>query len=77
MADRRITLVVTEAALAWIAHEGYDPSFGARPLKRVIQREIADRASLLILSGTAVEGSIVTVDVETTNDHTELSLSTT
>jgi len=77
MADRRITLVCTEAALAWIAHEGYDPSFGARPLKRVIQREIADPASLLILSGTAVEGSTVTADVATIDDHAQLSLTTT
>jgi len=76
MADRRITLVTTDAALAWIAHEGYDPSFGARPLKRVIQREIADPASLMILSGTALEGSTVTVDVATTDDHTHLTLTT-
>ena len=63
MADRRITLTLTDAALAWIAHEGYDPSFGARPLKRVIQREIADPASLLILAGTASEGDTVTADI--------------
>ncbi|HRB03544.1 MAG TPA: AAA family ATPase, partial [Ilumatobacteraceae bacterium] len=76
MAERRITLVVSQAAMAWIAHEGYDPAFGARPLKRVIQREIADQASLLILGGTAVEGSTVTVDVATTDDHSQLTLTT-
>jgi ATP-dependent Clp protease ATP-binding subunit ClpB len=59
-----------------MAHEGYDPSFGARPLKRVIQREIADPASLLILSGSAVEGSTVTVDVVTSDGHSELTLTT-
>ena len=63
MADRRITLTLTDAALDWLAHEGYDPSFGARPLKRVIQREIADPSALLILGGQVTEGDTVTVDV--------------
>ena len=62
MAERRLTLNVTEAAMAQLAHDGYDPSFGARPLKRVIQREISDPAALLILEGKAVEGDTVTVD---------------
>ncbi len=62
MADRRLNLVVTDAALAQLAHDGYDPSFGARPLKRVIQREISDAAALLILEGKAVEGDTITVD---------------
>ncbi len=62
MAERRLTLNVTDAALAQLAHDGYDPSFGARPLKRVIQREISDPAALLILEGKAVEGDTVTVD---------------
>ena len=62
MAERRLTLVVTDAAMAQLAHDGYDPSFGARPLKRVIQREISDPAALLILEGKAVEGDTVTVD---------------
>jgi ATP-dependent Clp protease ATP-binding subunit ClpB len=62
VADRRLNLVVTDAALAQLAHDGYDPSFGARPLKRVIQREISDTAALLILEGKAVEGDTITVD---------------
>ena len=62
MADRRITLDVTDAAMAWLAHEGYDPAFGARPLKRVIQREIGDPAAMLILDGKVGEGDTVTVD---------------
>ena len=62
MADRRLTLNVTEAAMAQLAHDGYDPSFGARPLKRVIQREISDPAAMLILEGKAVEGDTLTVD---------------
>ncbi len=62
MAERRLTLNVTDAALAQLAHDGYDPSFGARPLKRVIQREIGDTAAMLILEGKAVEGDTITVD---------------
>ncbi|HSB84766.1 MAG TPA: ATP-dependent chaperone ClpB [Ilumatobacteraceae bacterium] len=62
MAERRLTLNVTEAAMAQLAHDGYDPAFGARPLKRVIQREISDPAALLILEGKAVEGDTITVD---------------
>jgi ATP-dependent Clp protease ATP-binding subunit ClpB len=62
MAERRLALVVTDAAMAQLAHDGYDPSFGARPLKRVIQREISDPAALLILEGKAVEGDTITVD---------------
>jgi ATP-dependent Clp protease ATP-binding subunit ClpB len=62
MAERRLTLNVTDAALAQLAHDGYDPSFGARPLKRVIQREISDPAAILILEGKAVEGDTITVD---------------
>jgi ATP-dependent Clp protease ATP-binding subunit ClpB len=62
MTERRLTLNVTDAALAQLAHDGYDPSFGARPLKRVIQREISDPAALLILEGKAVEGDTITVD---------------
>ena len=63
MAQRRITLDVTDAAMAHLAHEGYDPVFGARPLKRVIQREISDRAAILILEGRVGEGDTVRVDV--------------
>jgi ATP-dependent Clp protease ATP-binding subunit ClpB len=63
MAERRLALTVTDEAMAQLAHDGYDPSFGARPLKRVIQREISDPAALLILEGQAGEGDTVTVDV--------------
>jgi ATP-dependent Clp protease ATP-binding subunit ClpB len=63
LGERRVGLVVTEPAMAWLAHEGFDPAFGARPLKRVIQREISDRAAVLILEGKAPEGSVITVDV--------------
>jgi ATP-dependent Clp protease ATP-binding subunit ClpB len=62
MAARRIVLELTPAAKALLAREGYDPAFGARPLKRVIQREISDRAARLILEGGVGEGDTVLVD---------------
>jgi len=62
LASRRITLEVTDAARAAIAAEGYDPAFGARPLKRVIQREVADRLASALLEGRVGEGSTVVVD---------------
>ena len=62
MADRRITLEVTDDAMHVLAHEGFDPAFGARPLKRVIQREISDRAANLILGGKVGDGDTVVVD---------------
>ncbi|MFT7502068.1 MAG: ATP-dependent Clp protease ATP-binding subunit ClpB, partial [Gammaproteobacteria bacterium] len=57
----RIGLDIDDAAMAQLAHEGYDPSFGARPLKRIIQREIADPAAMLILNGTVPDGGRITV----------------
>jgi ATP-dependent Clp protease ATP-binding subunit ClpB len=62
LASRRIGLEVTDAAMATLAHKGYDPAFGARPLKRVIQRELADTLAMQILDGKVVEGDTVTVD---------------
>jgi ATP-dependent Clp protease ATP-binding subunit ClpB len=62
MAARRITLQVTPAAMTQLAHQGFDPAFGARPLKRVIQREISDPAAVLILEGKVTEGDTVNVD---------------
>ena len=62
LAERRLTLAVTEQAKAWLAKTGYDPAFGARPLKRLIQREIADPLALALLEGRFSEGDTVTVD---------------
>ncbi len=62
LAERRLTLVVTERAKAWLAKTGYDPAFGARPLKRLIQREIADPLALALLEGRFSDGDTVTVD---------------
>ena len=49
--------------MAHLASEGYDPAFGARPLKRVIQREIGDPAAVLLLEGKVTDGGTITVDV--------------
>jgi len=62
LAARRIALEVTDAATAELAHRGFDPAFGARPLKRVIQRELADSLALGVLEGDIAEGDTVRVD---------------
>ena len=63
LAARRITLVVSPGATAKLAEEGFDPAFGARPLKRIIQRELGDRLANRILEGKVAEGDTVEVDV--------------
>jgi ATP-dependent Clp protease ATP-binding subunit ClpB len=63
LADRRITLQVTPAARVMLGARGFDPTFGARPLKRLIQREIADKAAIIILEGNVGEGGVIRVDV--------------
>ena len=60
--DRRITLEVADEAMNWLAREGFDPAFGARPIKRVIQREIADRSAILVLEGAVGEGGTLRVE---------------
>jgi ATP-dependent Clp protease ATP-binding subunit ClpA len=60
---QRINLTITDAALEWIANAGFDPAFGARPLKRVMQRKITNKISELILSGEVQEGEEVAVDI--------------
>ena len=75
MADRRITLAVTPEARLLLAEKGYDPSYGARPLKRLIQREIADKAAVLILEGKAVEDSTVLVTVNNSELDVQIQLS--
>jgi len=61
LAERKITLEVDNKALEWLAEAGYDPIYGARPLKRVIQRNLQDPLALKILSGELLEGAIVNV----------------
>ena len=60
--DRRITLEVTDAAREWLAVTGYDPAYGARPLRRLVQREIGDRLARAILSGEIRDGGTTLVD---------------
>ena len=62
LAEKRITLTATDAAKEWLAIEGYDPAYGARPLRRLVQREIGDRLAKQILSGDVHDGDAVTVD---------------
>jgi ATP-dependent Clp protease ATP-binding subunit ClpB len=63
LADRRIALHVTDAARAWLAREGHDPAYGARPLRRLIQTEIGDALARMIIGGEVHDGDTVTVDV--------------
>ncbi len=61
LSDRRIDLEVSDDAKAWLARTGFDPAFGARPLRRLVQREIGDRLATALLSGTVRDGDTVTV----------------
>ncbi|MFC0811958.1 ATP-dependent chaperone ClpB [Paracoccus panacisoli] len=61
LADRKITLDVDEAAMSWLADEGYDPVFGARPLKRVIQRSLQNPLAEMMLGGEVLDGQTVKV----------------
>lgn len=69
--ERRLTLDVTDAAKAWLALSGYDPAYGARPLRRLVQREIGDRLAKAILAGEISDGDTVLVD--TAPDFGELT----
>ncbi|PKQ16366.1 MAG: ATP-dependent chaperone ClpB [Actinobacteria bacterium HGW-Actinobacteria-7] len=63
LADRKIALVLTDAAVERLSLDGFDPVFGARPLKRMIQREVVDRVAKALIEGRIHEGDTVTVDV--------------
>jgi len=71
--DRRLTLAVTPDARAWLAERGYDPVFGARPLRRLIQSEIQDRLAMALLSGGVRDGDLVRVDVDASGAQLALS----
>jgi ATP-dependent Clp protease ATP-binding subunit ClpB len=68
LADRRLTLTVTPAARDWLALTGYDPLYGARPLRRLIQSAIGDQLARQVLSGTVHDGDEVLVDLDEAND---------
>jgi ATP-dependent Clp protease ATP-binding subunit ClpB len=62
LADRKITLALTDAARAWLGRVGYDPVYGARPLKRAVQKYLQDPLADAILRGDVADGSTVKVD---------------
>jgi ATP-dependent Clp protease ATP-binding subunit ClpB len=62
LADRNIEIRTTPAAREWLANRGYDPVYGARPLKRLIQREVLDALAMKLLNGELHDGEVVTVD---------------
>jgi ATP-dependent Clp protease ATP-binding subunit ClpB len=66
--DRRLELAVTPDARSWLAERGYDPSYGARPLRRLMQHEIDDRLATALLSGEIRDGDTVMVDLDPGND---------
>ncbi|MDR6506861.1 ATP-dependent chaperone ClpB [Arthrobacter oryzae] len=67
--ERRLTLEVTESARAWLAMSGFDSAYGARPLRRLVQREIGDRLARAILAGDINDGDTVLVDTATDVDE--------
>ena len=76
LADRRITLDVTTAAREWLALEGFDPAYGARPLRRLVQREIGDRLARMLLAGDVADGDVVVVDRDPESGSDGLTLAT-
>ncbi len=65
MADRRITVEVTRAGKDWLALTGFDPVYGARPLRRLIQSTVEDTLAQEVLSGRLLEGDTITFDLNT------------
>ena len=74
LSDRRISLDVSDSARAWLAEHGYDPVYGARPLRRLVQTEIGDQLARLLLSGKVHDGARVVADCENTSDHVTLKI---
>ena len=72
LAVRRIGLQVTDAAKEWLARTGYDPAYGARPLRRLVQSAIGDQLARALLSGDVLDGSTVEVDVDGTGESLTL-----
>ncbi|KFI97059.1 ATP-dependent chaperone ClpB [Bifidobacterium stellenboschense] len=72
LTDRRIKLDVTTAAREWLANMGYDPAYGARPLRRLVQTEVGDQLARMLLAGKVHDGDTVLVD-QTGGEHLELT----
>jgi len=66
--ERRLVVEVTDAARQWLGERGYDPMYGARPLRRLMQREIDDRLARALLAGEVRDGDTVRVDVAPDGD---------
>jgi ATP-dependent Clp protease ATP-binding subunit ClpB len=64
LADRRLTLELTPAAKAWLAERGYDPAYGARPLRRLVAKAIGDELARRLLAGELTDGDTVLVDAD-------------
>ena len=75
LADRRLTLEVTDAAKEWLALTGYDPVYGARPLRRLVQSAIGDQLAKAILAGDIRDGDTVVVDLDESKDALTVSRS--
>ena len=71
LTDRRIKLDVTDAAREWLANTGYDPAYGARPLRRLVQTEVGDQLARMLLAGKVHDGDTVLVN-QTGGEHLEL-----
>jgi ATP-dependent Clp protease ATP-binding subunit ClpB len=74
--DRRLELAVTPDARSWLAERGYDPNYGARPLRRLMQTEIDDKLARALLAGTVVDGDTVLVDIDPDRDGLSVTKST-
>ena len=70
LADRKLKIELTPAAKHYLAHEGYDAAFGARPLKRTIQRMVQNPLAMAVLEGRFVDGDTIRVDVDSANHLT-------
>ena len=73
LSGRRLTLQVSEAAKLWLAERGYDPAYGARPLRRLIQQAIGDQLAKKLLAGDIVDGDTVHVDVADGGERLDLA----
>ena len=72
LTDRRITLDITAAAREWLSNTGYDPAYGARPLRRLVQTEVGDQLARMLLAGKVHDGDTVLVD-QTGGEHLDLT----
>ncbi|HHP7237390.1 MAG TPA: type VI secretion system ATPase TssH, partial [Longibacter sp.] len=67
--SHNLTLQLSDAAKDWLADRGFDPAFGARPLKRVMQRQVSNQLSKELLDGSVEDGDTVRIDLAKANDH--------